>query len=222
MRRTLVLAVLCLAFSVVVNYGVAWWLVLTWDPIKPRGPVNFNSLNHASWTQNVPANWPDRASSRLTYSSSHHLFTSESAERRIDPEGGEFHSYRTNTIESGWPKKSIRSVSHRYHNGRDGSGRQTPAFSFGAGIGHPDSSVNVPFVGTTHARRLPLTPIWPGFAFNILLFAFIPALIVLPWRPLNRMRRRRRGACLACGYDLSATLESPCPECGSEPVSAGA
>ena len=30
----------------------------------------------------------------------------------------------------------------------------------------------------------------------------------------KRWRRRRRGACLQCGYDLRGELDAGCPECG--------
>lgn len=34
-----------------------------------------------------------------------------------------------------------------------------------------------------------------------------------PWR---RYRRRRRGLCLACGYDLTGNVSGVCPECGAK------
>ena len=34
--------------------------------------------------------------------------------------------------------------------------------------------------------------------------------------PLRRYRRRRRGLCLKCGYDLTGNVSGVCPECGAE------
>jgi hypothetical protein len=55
-------------------------------------------------------------------------------------------------------------------------------------------------------------PLWP------ILLASLPFPAVRGWmgvkRILTRRSRIRRGCCLACGYDLRATLER-CPECGA-------
>lgn len=58
-------------------------------------------------------------------------------------------------------------------------------------------------------------PIWPALAINTLVYAvsWIPLLAVPVL--LGRARRRRRGHCPACNYDLRATPPgAPCPECG--------
>jgi hypothetical protein len=71
-------------------------------------------------------------------------------------------------------------------------------------------------------RALPLRPIPLNFAGNSLLFAAAWwAVLTLPragWRIIVTRRRRRRGACLACGYShhgLPATT-TRCPECGAQ------
>jgi len=47
-----------------------------------------------------------------------------------------------------------------------------------------------------------------------LAFAVYPA-IVFP-RPLRRRSRRKRGLCVACGYNLKGLPEPRCPECGRD------
>jgi hypothetical protein len=61
---------------------------------------------------------------------------------------------------------------------------------------------------------LPLRPIWPGFALDTTVLAGLWALPVIGWPMVRLRRRKRRGLCLACGYDLTGTPDS-CPECGS-------
>ena len=68
------------------------------------------------------------------------------------------------------------------------------------------------------ARWLPLRPIWPGFAANTLIYAALMwLLLAVPFR-LRKLRRKRQGRCIKCGYDLrghSSDSQSPvCPECG--------
>ncbi len=53
---------------------------------------------------------------------------------------------------------------------------------------------------------LPLAIIVPGFAANTLFYA-------APFAT-RRLIRRKRGLCVACGYDLRGNLSAGCPECG--------
>jgi hypothetical protein len=54
-------------------------------------------------------------------------------------------------------------------------------------------------------------PLWPMFV----LFAAYPAVAFIRG-PLRRWRRRRKGLCTACGYDLTGNVSGVCPECGSD------
>ncbi len=64
------------------------------------------------------------------------------------------------------------------------------------------------------ARALPLRPIWPGFAINTIFYATILWLFIPGPFVLRRLIRRKRGLCVACGYDLRDNLAAGCPECG--------
>ena len=64
--------------------------------------------------------------------------------------------------------------------------------------------------------RLPVNPIWPGFAINTVFYACVLWLLFAGPFVLRRRRRIRRGLCPKCAYDLRGTPEGvACPECGS-------
>ncbi len=55
---------------------------------------------------------------------------------------------------------------------------------------------------------LRLSPWWPA------LLSSLPHLVAFIRGPVRRWRRRRRGRCQKCGYDLTGNLSGGCPECG--------
>lgn len=61
--------------------------------------------------------------------------------------------------------------------------------------------------------HLPLMPVWPGFVVNSLFYAAVAGAILFAPGAVRRARRRRRGRCLACGYDVRGL--DTCPECGA-------
>lgn len=67
------------------------------------------------------------------------------------------------------------------------------------------STVEVPSVGV----------IWPGLLMNTLCFAGIIGVFWWAQGAVRRARRRRRGRCVRCGYDLRGGAGGAvCPECG--------
>ncbi len=51
-------------------------------------------------------------------------------------------------------------------------------------------------------------------AFSVVLAAY--PVIVFTRGPLRRRRRKRKGLCLTCGYDLTGNESGVCSECGTE------
>jgi hypothetical protein len=58
--------------------------------------------------------------------------------------------------------------------------------------------------------------IWSGFAINTIFYAAALWFIFAIPATVKRLRRRRRGQCIHCGYDLRGqpTGSAKCPECG--------
>ena len=71
---------------------------------------------------------------------------------------------------------------------------------------------------------LPIRPVWPGFAINTIFYGAALWLVFCAGHGFVsrriRRKRRRRGQCLHCGYDLRGQAPPPegqstkCPECG--------
>jgi len=60
--------------------------------------------------------------------------------------------------------------------------------------------------------------LWPGLLLDALCFGVIWYPVLFAPGLIRRARRRRRGQCTACGYNLAATPPGqPCPECGVVP-----
>ena len=60
-------------------------------------------------------------------------------------------------------------------------------------------------------RRVIEIVVWPLFV----LFSLCPTTAFVRG-PVRRWRRRRKGLCIPCGYDLTGNVSGVCPECGSK------
>lgn len=102
------------------------------------------------------------------------------------------------------PMRSIRTV--------DPSGLPRNAVAYRHLWQLPDSWTRIR--AWLHTDSLPLRPHWPGFIACTLTYGLGWFLLLFGPGLFRQMRRIHRGACLACGYDLRATTEDRCPECG--------
>lgn len=83
------------------------------------------------------------------------------------------------------------------------------------GIDLPPRSPSTRFPLTTnaHRRALPLYPLRKGLILNTLLYSAAWAALFIGLPCARRFRRRRRGHCEHCNYNLTGL--STCPECGA-------
>ena len=66
--------------------------------------------------------------------------------------------------------------------------------------------------GTYICKALPLLPLWPGLVVNAVVYALALGTTHRGFDYARRLARRRKGACIQCGYPMGGTMR--CPECG--------
>jgi hypothetical protein len=84
-----------------------------------------------------------------------------------------------------------------------------PAPGFLGGIRRPYSD------DLWRPTRLPVVPLFPGFAIDVLFWGFVSWLLAFAPFTIRRTIRTRRNRCPTCAYDL--THLTTCPECGPHP-----
>ncbi len=99
--------------------------------------------------------------------------------------------------DSGWPFRALWGAEV------SPTGRPGTAKSFG--------TIPVP---TPNPWIVPIRPIWLGLLADTAIYALVIGLAVQLALAIRHQRRRRRGHCPACAYDLGHNLPSGCPECG--------
>ena len=67
--------------------------------------------------------------------------------------------------------------------------------------------------GKVRGVVLPYLPLWPGLIADLAFWSAAWWLTLWAVPTIRGARRRRRGLCAACGYDLSGSPDR-CPECG--------
>ncbi len=104
---------------------------------------------------------------------------------------------------TGWPWRAWR-----------GGDSMMPAPGGYAGRSESKVTFRDPLGWSRFGYLVPYGPVWSGIVGNSLVGAMgIWALVVFP-AAVRRARRRRRGLCVACGYDLAGAASAVCPECG--------
>jgi hypothetical protein len=106
-------------------------------------------------------------------------------------------------VRAGWPFPCVRHVDVQ-----------------GQGVVTSDPTVPTNPLGSwfTVTTLLPIRPLWPGLAWNTLIYAATWFSVLFGayqfWRTARSTLRRRRNQCPACGYSLAGVATNLCPECG--------
>ncbi len=122
---------------------------------------------------------------------------------------------RTNVEAAGWPFYALHSWQVRsVHTGAESFVSESLHISLTGRSRSAGPLRNV----RQEPIRLPIIPLWKGFAANTLLFAAAWLLVGFMCRRVVAWVRGKRGLCSVCGYSRSGRpAGSPCPECGRLP-----
>jgi hypothetical protein len=214
-----------LLLGAIVNVAVAWAAVLC----SPRQTIQFRASfvnGNGGWIQapswnNYPINYEFFG---VTFENLCHPIVPRRSSSTLGPDGivrvrffasasdfGIREVETHNRVFAGWPARGLA-----YAAMYPGSQWQQRLDRWHAGIATPWKFNST---GLGIQRRLPLCPLWPGFAINTVFYAFILWLLFAAPFALRRRRRIKRGLCPKCAYPVGA---SPvCTECG-KPVGAKA
>ena len=197
MKRRLTKLVVFLLLGTVVNVAVAWGCATI---LRPR-PLTHDNSSRAECIPLI-ANYFDMQAEGSYFAG--HINRGLSYKRQFASRSARdpWDYKRVVRIESGWP---VRSLAGAHLSDRNDEAIRSWYTTAIVNPWVPDNRRIFTFV--------PYRPIWPGFALNTLLYA---AILWIPFAPfaLRQVLRRRRRACLQCGYDLRGAVSAGCSECG--------
>ncbi len=226
MRRWVWRVVVCLALGVLTTVAVAWGISMSaqlrFGPFATRPPdgAQFRSPEQQYWHGQLQE-WTGYSSLGLhPYRAMTH--PAYYFERRIDVAPRWTAGWRDNlpTIthfihvnRAGWPFKCLRGSAvtadypdEPYSATRVREGLRVPNWTKRSA--NPHHSLIL----------LPTSALCPAMLIDALFYAalWLAAITVVP--TTRRLRRRQRGLCPACGYDLHGLSAARCPECGGATI----
>lgn len=194
---------LCLVLGALTTIIVAWTFALNWSP----GSIAWFRLP-THWPHPAPPDWnaPDKTEAFLRFGTTSHVGS------RIDPTYPNFMPVQelVRLRMYGLPFRAMSDVQIERHVG-------TTVTDYEVGTIRGGVNLHGAVAGSgTIRRRLPLMPVWPGFALDVVFYTLVwHALLLIPLLAWRRVRRHF-GHCPRCGYDLhGVAADAPCPECGS-------
>jgi hypothetical protein len=209
---------LCLLLGFVTTLALAWGCAAVMNP--QRTYPQFDHRLRADGITEV----------RVTHRRFGHtrINRAQCAELQLDDETGDilmarWHSdgAESSETQAGWPLRALRSTNHAdisifTRNSFMGIGR--------SGLNPvPDGWLLAPFpagqIGAGMWRAVPLRPMWFGLASDVFILGAMWLVAIVGVSAWRRRRRRVRGRCPWCGYDVrsSGREGALCPECGRLP-----
>jgi hypothetical protein len=203
--------IVCLLIGAVMNLAAALVCWFRWTSSAGGAGASGSSplagsADVALWRSPVPSEWPDPSEAwleRPTIGVERHELLSvineftvlsvdeQEHQRQVDAR----ESYWLLSMRFGWPFPVLALEHWRFIRGFTLQLQATNAI-------------------TIADRRLPGRIVWAGLCAGSLVYALPMLMIPLLLRPLRARRRRRRGCCMSCGYDLRGEFDAGCPECG--------
>jgi hypothetical protein len=214
MRRLAIKLVLFLLLGAIVNVAVAWGCVLGFEPyFNHHVPVGNERVLSARECEVVLRRaFPDTPiNAEETYGNTQSRFGWTSAWASSPRGDAEIFWLDVDETIAGWPMYAFRGQWEEWL----GWGPVDQESRYVGAIAVPEWAK--PEKGN---RRLiefvPIRPIWPGFAINTIFYAAVLWVVFAIPGGVKRLRRRRRGQCIHCGYDLRGQPpeSDKCPECG--------
>ncbi|MCZ6837343.1 MAG: hypothetical protein O7G85_16325 [Planctomycetota bacterium] len=110
--------------------------------------------------------------------------------------------YSLFVLESGWPWRCLEAESRSDRSLHPNPRNSLPSSRFRSGV-----QLNT-------GRWIPLSPMWPSFCMNSLVFALALWPFTMAPSIIRRIQRFRAGQCPACGTPIG--VDSECHECGQD------
>jgi hypothetical protein len=214
------LVVVSILLGVVINVVVAWGLaafISVRPPARQAPPPQ-----PLRWPRHVPEGWPEPSSVSIgkwwcctTIQATGHTLLDDPEALNVQPPAEQL-SCHLDVCQWGWP---MRAMEIQWPHSQKmlvsiWLFRRPTEASLRSGL-----PVSTTLTRSSERTHLPLMPVWPGFAVNTLLYGAFAGLVLFAPGATRRMLRHRRGACIACGYDLAGLGQ--CPECGKHAEARG-
>ncbi len=213
-RRRVVRVALCIVLGAVTTVGVAWGCAVRGEALAfPRhwkltpitqwdetvGWYAARPYEEVPWLMMPPTGWPSTANYRGAIANRRLTYRKAQAGHMLN--GGDL--YVQENVQSGWPARAMQVTWHlEAWVGTHGPPSKAPIARSWLERGLQTESLKRAARFQDMPLALPMLPVLPGFLLDTLFYA-VPwwALLATPGL-IKRWRRKRRGACVACGYDL--------------------